>query len=111
MLRPGGAEAGEFFVESGVATDGVYCVNDFMALGFLDRAERIHPDLDAPDPGRLRPRDPGDLSPPGSHLRERTRHVDPAGCPAQWAANGPNSPPREWEELDGSHCVRNPTRV
>lgn len=32
----GGAEAAEAFLQSGIAVDGVYCVNDFMALGFLD---------------------------------------------------------------------------
>lgn len=37
----GGMEAAEFFVGSGVEVDGVYCVNDFMALGFLDQLRKL----------------------------------------------------------------------
>jgi DNA-binding LacI/PurR family transcriptional regulator len=33
----GGAEAAAAFLASGIAVDGVYCANDFMALGFLDQ--------------------------------------------------------------------------
>lgn len=36
----GGVEAAEFFVQSGVDVDGVYCVNDFMALGFVDHLRK-----------------------------------------------------------------------
>lgn len=39
----GGAEAAAAFVESGVEVDGIYCVNDFLALGFLDRLRRLSP--------------------------------------------------------------------
>lgn len=39
----GGTEAAEVFVHSGVEVDGVYCVNDFMALGFLDRLRQLSP--------------------------------------------------------------------
>ena len=37
----GGAEAAEAFVESGIQADGLYCVNDFMALGFIDQVRRL----------------------------------------------------------------------
>lgn len=37
----GGEEAAEAFVDSGVEIDGIYCVNDFMALGFLDRLRKL----------------------------------------------------------------------
>ena len=36
----GGVEAAGSFVESGIVVDGVYCVNDYMALGFLDQLRR-----------------------------------------------------------------------
>jgi len=36
-----GEEAAEAFVDSGVEIDGIYCVNDFMALGFLDRLRKL----------------------------------------------------------------------
>ena len=32
----GGLEAAAAFIESGEAVDGVFCVNDYLALGFLD---------------------------------------------------------------------------
>ena len=37
----GGAEAAAAFVASGVATDGVFCVNDYLALGFIDTVRRL----------------------------------------------------------------------
>ena len=36
----GGAEAAAAFVDSGIAADGVFCVNDYLALGFLDEVRR-----------------------------------------------------------------------
>lgn len=48
----GGAEAAEVFAESGVAVDGVYCVNDFMALGFIDQLRKLS-SLRVPDDIKL----------------------------------------------------------
>lgn len=48
----GGNEAARAFVESGVEVDGIYCVNDFLALGFLDRL-RQHSPLRVPQDMRL----------------------------------------------------------
>ncbi|AVF04359.1 MAG: substrate-binding domain-containing protein [Devosia indica] len=48
----GGAEAAEAFAESGIAVDGIYCVNDFMALGFLDHFRRLS-DLRIPEDIKL----------------------------------------------------------
>lgn len=39
----GGVEAARAFVGSAIAVDGLYCVNDYMALGFLDQLRRSSP--------------------------------------------------------------------
>lgn len=39
----GGVDAARAFVDSGVVADGVYCVNDYLALGFLDELRRSSP--------------------------------------------------------------------
>lgn len=48
----GGAEAAEAFIASCIEVDGVYCVNDFMALGFLDQLRRLS-DLRVPEDIKL----------------------------------------------------------
>lgn len=36
----GGIEAGQVFIGSGLDVDGVFCVNDYLALGFVDELRR-----------------------------------------------------------------------
>lgn len=36
----GGVEAARTFIASGIAVDGLFCVNDYLALGFLDAVRR-----------------------------------------------------------------------